>query len=198
MSVKTLRFGPLPSRLDEAGQTPPQHTWDKFIDIPPDTNLTIIALPGGAVVIDQKVTRSFSHDFDPGKYRYCMQKMIAGRGDNSPTRVVRAEGEFLIDVTEEQWNALADVSPKAARATQTSDGPMWICKVPGCSNKAGTRLAAFLHESRDHFNIDPIKNPERLAEVELAGIETAQVIRNRSRRKARGDDDLGAPSEVIS
>lgn len=195
MSVKTLKFGPLPSKTLKNGHTPPRADWDRFIDIPPDTRVLIVSLPGGQVVHDGLVTRSFSKDFDPGKYRYMMKKDTSAPnpGEGEPGRCLRVEGEFLIDLTEEQWRFLSSAQPKAHRAAQTSEGPMWICRA--CNRKSQTRVAAFLHEAQDHYGIDPLKNPERVSEIELQG-QMITASQTQAKRAAFGATDGDVLNEM--
>ncbi len=188
MSLKTLRFGPLPSTTDKEGRTPPRSAWARYIDIPSGTRLLVVALPGQQIVVDAFVTRSFSKDLDPGKYRYVMKKDINGPEDGSPGTCMRVEGEFLIDVTEAQWKRLSGMVPRAARASQTSDGPTWVCKMPGCAEKTQTRLAAFLHEARVHFGIDPLAEPEKLVDLQAASIGAVDDLKRTARAAAGGSD----------
>jgi len=191
MSVKTLRFGPLPDAMLPGGMTPPPETWTRFIDIPTDTRVRVISMPSGQIIFDGPVTRSYSRDFDPGKYKYVMQKALPMAEDATHTDFIRAEGEFLIDVTAEQWQRLAAAAPRAASASNTSDGPVWVCNMPGCGSKSGTRLAAYLHEAREHFGIDPIKEPEKQIDVDVKGLELkAELGRASKNRGTTTDADL--------
>lgn len=180
MSVKTLRFGPLPSSSNPDGTTPERHLWDKFIDIPADTRLRIVTLPGGQEVYDGLATRSHSRDYDPGKYQYVMMIQIAAAGDGTPAQFLRAEGDFLVDLTEPEWSRLKSAAPKFAEGPmQTTEGQVWKCK--RCGRKTGTRVAAYLHESKDHFGIDPIAEPHRQIEVDTQGLGVAEKLRQESR-----------------
>lgn len=190
--VKTLRFGPLPSKTItvkrqhpdgtsyDSIETPPRSEWDKFIDIPPDTRVRVIAMPGSQAIFDGAATRSWSRDLDPGKYRYMMSTNLErGEEENARYRCVRVEGEFLIDLTEAQFQRLQTAVPRFSSPIQTSDGPKWVCK--RCKRRTDNKIAAFLHESRDHFNIDPIKEPERMMEVELKGAEVVADLRKEAK-----------------
>lgn len=191
MSVKTLRFGPLPSKLNEKGETPPRSEWDKFVDIPPDTRVRVIATPGAQVIFDGPATRSWSRDLDPGKYRYVMSVNLPKADSDvpEPYRCIRAEGEFLVDMTEAQFQKMQSAAPKFTRTMMTSDGPKWICE--RCNRKTDNRVAAFLHESVEHHGIDPLKEPERLNEAELAGSAMASELRRTKKAKGQiSDADL--------
>ena len=166
MSVKTLRFEPYPTSGKE--QKLPKEEWTGVIDIPEDTDVRIEALPSRHVVFEGKVTDSISRNFQPGKYVYVMEKFIAPREDNVPGRSICTGGEFLVDVTEEQWLNLWGAKPKMVTAIQTTEGPRMMCTAPGCGKRSETRLAAFLHEAKAHFGINPLKDPHKAVEVEMA------------------------------
>ena len=84
----------------------PKEEWTGVIDIPEDTDVRIEALPSRHVVFEGKVTDSISRNYQPGKYVYVMEKFIAPREDNVPGRSLCTGGEFLVDVTEDQWEQL--------------------------------------------------------------------------------------------
>jgi hypothetical protein len=137
------------------------------MDIPEDSDVRIEALPSRHPVFAGKATDSISRNFQPGKYVYVMEKFIAPREENVPGRSICTGGEFLVDVTEEQWQQLWGAKPKMIRTVQTTDGPRVVCTAPGCGKRSETRLAAFLHESREHFGVDPLKEPHKAVEIEL-------------------------------
>jgi hypothetical protein len=174
LSVKTLKFEPYPANAKEAKQ--PRKTWTGSMDIPEDTDVRIEALPSRHPVFTGKVTESFSRNFQVGKYVYKMEKFIAPREDNVPGRSLVTQGEFLVDCTEEQWAQLWQAKPKMVRCVQTSEGPRMVCTAPGCTRKSESRLAAFLHEAREHFGVDPLKDPHKAIEVELAAGKVVRQI----------------------
>jgi hypothetical protein len=174
MSVKTLRFEPYPASADEAKL--PRTSWTGALDIPEDTRVRVEALPDRHVVFDGLVTDVFSQNLQPGKYVYTMQKFISARKDGSPGRTMCTEGSFYIDCNEEQWQMLMDAHPKMVRGVQTTEGPRLVCTAPGCSRKSETRLAAFLHESKAHFGVDPLAEPHRATEIELKAASLKKQI----------------------
>jgi hypothetical protein len=156
------------------------------MDIPEDSDVRIEALPGRHVIFEGKVTDSISRNYQPGKYVYVMEKFLAPREEGVPGRSICTGGEFLIDVTEEQWAELRAAKPKMVKSIQTTDGPRLMCTAPGCTKKAETRLAAFLHEAKEHFGVDPIKEPQKAVEVELRATATKKQIESAKAAEASG------------
>ena len=204
MSVRTLKFGPMkqfyirkvgkdgrisliPGELDSSGMPV-----GEFMDIPSKTRVRIEALPSRNVVFDQRVSRSVNMEFDPGRYVYSMTKMLNVRSDGSPGRCTRVDGEFLVDVTDAQYQQLLDCQPRLHRTSMTSEGGRWICMSPGCARESQTRLAAFLHEAQDHFGVDPLKDPSKASEVEMRAEEfKLSRIRDKQARRAAEDSPMG-------
>jgi hypothetical protein len=193
MSVKSLRFEPYPANKEEAKK--PREAWTGAMDIPEDTQVRVEALPDRHVVFEGLVTDAYSQNLQPGKYVYTMQKFISARKDGSPGRTICTEGSFYVDCNEEQWQMLMDSQPKMVRSTQTTDGPRLVCTAPGCSRKSATRLAAFLHEAKVHFGVDPLAEPEKAVEVELKA--TAQK-KQMAAAKAVADSGLVNDPKVVS
>ena len=176
MSLRVIRFGPLEGygTWKDARYTPgclgadgfPEGTYE---DIPENTRLRIVGLPSRRPVFDGTVSRAYSRDFDIGKYGYMLKKNLPMPEDDpsAKSRCLIVTGVFLVDVTEEQWASLRDKRPRYVTARQTSDGPQWSCNA--CSYTAKTRLAAFIHEQKEHFNIDPLTDPKKAALAE-AGV----------------------------
>lgn len=149
MSVHTLKFG---SEEENARGTAK--------DIPPDTKIMVVSLPGHRLVWKGEATRSFSHDFDPGKYRYSMMKFVSPKSEGVPNIVEKVVGDFLVDITEEQFNRLKHIEPRMVRTRMVSGGNhVWACRVPGCKSKVTNRIAAVIHESKEHLNVDLLKDP---------------------------------------
>lgn len=201
MSVRTLRFEPYPASMDESRKpiyNPDGTTnWTGAMDIPEDSDVRIESLPSRHVVFEGKVSGSISRNFAPGKYIYVMEKFIAPRRDGSMGRSICTHGTFLVDVSDEQWTALQDASPKMVRGTQTTEGPRLMCTAPGCNKRSETRLEAFIHESKEHFGVDPLKDPHRAAEVEIKAQSAKAKI---ARGKERALDDaagLSTDSKVV-
>lgn len=188
MSVKTLRFEPYPATAAEAKL--PRTKWTGSMDIPEDSDVRIEALPGRHVVFEGKVTDSISRNYQPGKYVYVMEKFLHAREEGVPGRSICTGGEFLVDVSEEQWAELRSAKPKMVKAIQTTDGPRLVCTAPGCSRKSETRLSAFLHEAKTHFGIDPLLDPQKAVEVEL---KAGQVVKQMAAAKA--NEASGMPTD---
>ena len=184
MSVKTLRFEPYPATAAEAKL--PRTAWTGSMDIPEDSDVRIEALPGRHVIFEGKVTDSISRNYQPGKYVYVMEKFIAPREEGVPGRSICTGGEFLVDVTEEQWAELRAAKPKMVRSIQTTDGVRLQCSAPGCTKRSETRLAAFLHEAKAHFGVDPLLEPQRAVEVELRATSTKKQIEAAKASEASG------------
>ena len=184
MSVRTLRFEPYPATAAEAKL--PRTGWTGSMDIPEDSDVRIEALPGRHVIFEGKVTDSISRNYQPGKYVYVMEKFLAPREEGVPGRSICTGGEFLVDVTEEQWAELRSAKPKMVRAIQTTDGAKLQCVAPGCSKKSETRLAAFLHEAKEHFGVDPLAEPQRAVEVELRAATAKKQIESAKANVASG------------
>ena len=200
MSVRTLKFGPMkPFYVRKVGKDgrislvpgelgPDGLPVGEYMDIPNKTRVRIEALPSRNVVFDQKVSRSVNMDFDPGRYVYTMTKMLNVRSDGSPGHCARVDGEFLVDVTDAQYQQLLDCQPRLHRSSMTSEGGRWICTSPGCARESQTRIAAFLHEAQDHFGIDPLKNPDKASEVEMRA-EEFKLSRTREKQARRAVDE---------
>ena len=189
MSVRTLRFEPYPATAAEAKL--PRTAWTGSMDIPEDSDVRIEALPGRHVIFEGKVTDSISRNYQPGKYVYVMEKFIAPREEGVPGRSICTGGEFLVYVTEEQWAELRAAKPKMVRSIQTTDGARLQCTAPGCAKKSETRLAAFLHEAKEHFGVDPIKEPHKAVEVELRATATKRQI-----EAAKANEASGVPMDA--
>lgn len=200
MSVKSLRFEPYPASkaearkpaYDDAGKP----NWTAAMDIPEDTDVRIETLPERVPVFSGKVSESISRNFQPGKYVYVMEKFLHARKKGVPGRSIRTHGEFLVDVTEEQWSELMFAEPKMVKVRQTSTGPKLVCTFPSCSKQSETRLAAFLHEAKEHLGVDPLKNPEKAVEVELRSKTMSKQIRASKGVDTFGPTDVKVVSEV--
>lgn len=200
MSLRVIRFGPLegygkwvrtrfvPGRLGEDGF--PEGTYE---DIPPNTRLRIEVMPGRKCIFDGRVTGMYSQNFEVGKYTYLLKKDLPMPEDDpgAKYRCMTASGEFLVDITEEQWSALRDMRAKYCSRRQSSDGPSWVCDM--CDHSSHTAVSAFLHESREHFNIDPLKDPQKATLVEAGVLKPTAtqgpdpaIQRVAKKRKGRG------------
>jgi len=153
--LKTLRFGPYRNANGDLVER----------DIPPDTRVYIVSMPGNIRYFDQQITGVYSEDLPAGHFKYTMTHKLSNAGEGVQSRVDRVSGEFYHMVTKEQWSKLSGERPKMVRARRTSRGMEWMCKAPGCNAKNRTRLSAYLHESRVHFGIDPIKEPGQIYKV---------------------------------
>lgn len=122
-------------------------------DVPRHSAITISALPGRRTVIKTVASGSFTPaDLDPGKYVYTIcQHNYQG----NPHRVKQEKGEFLVDVTEEQFARLVHIKPRLAKGLMTTDGARWSCGFVGCEEKFSSPIAAVQHEG-EHFGVDLI------------------------------------------
>ncbi len=184
MSVRTLRWGPLEgwgSWTDKAQFTPGEIGEDgmpvgTYEDIPDDTSVIIEILPGRRMIFNKKAAHSISLDLDPGKYGYSMKKNLPIPEDEpgAKHRCITASGIFYVDVNEEQWAKLRDMKAKNVAGRMTADGPIFKCLI--CDKQTRTRMAAFLHESREHFNIDPIADPMKAKHLDSGLIVPKMVV----------------------
>ena len=199
MSVKTLRFEPYPASQEEAKKDAydaktGKVNWTGSMDIPEDSDVRIEALPSKHVVFEGKVTDSISRNFQPGKYIYTMEKFLHARQEGVPGRSVCTHGTFLVDVTEEQWQSLMFAQPKNVKARQTTDGPRLVCTL--CNKQSDTRLAAFLHEAREHMGVDPLQDPQKAVEIELRATAIRKQIDSNRQVDTFGGSDAKVPSGV--
>lgn len=99
-------------------------------------------------------------DLDAGWYRIKVVKRTKVTPDTKRCYVDANWGyEFLVGVTEEEFRRLQGVTLKWVRQVMTTDSmaPTFKCTVENCEEFSQTRIAAVLHQWKDHFNIDPLK-----------------------------------------
>ncbi len=197
LSAKTLRFEPYPaskeeSRKDIYDKKTGKLNWTGAIDIPEDSDVRIEALPSRHLVFEGKVTDSITKNFQPGKYIYTMEKFLHARQEGVPGRSICTEGTFLVDVTEDQWQDLMFAQPKNVTSRQTTNGPRVICTL--CNKQSDTRLAAFLHEAREHMGVDPLKDPQKAVEIELRATAIRDKIGASKQVETFGGTDAKMPS----
>ena len=198
MSVKTLRFEPYPASRDEAKEdaydSEGKPNWTGSMDIPEDSDVRIEALPSRHPVFSGKVTDSINRNFQPGKYIYTMEKFLHARQEGVPGRSVCTHGTFLVDITEDQWQELMFAQPKMVKSRQTTDGPRLVCTYQSCNKQSETRLAAFLHEAREHLGVDPLKDPHKVVEVELRATTLKKQIKASQQVETFGGTDAKVPT----
>jgi hypothetical protein len=198
LSVKTLRFEPYPASKEESklpiyadDGTP---NWTGSMDIPEDSDVRIEALPSRHVIFSGKVTDSISRNYQVGKYIYTMEKFLHARQEGVPGRSVCTEGTFLVGITEEQWQELMFAQPKMVKSRQTTEGPRMVCTYQSCNKQSETRLAAFLHEAKEHLGVDPLKDPHKVVEVELRATTLKKQIKASQQVETFGGTDAKVPS----
>jgi len=103
------------------------------------------------------VTGIFTRNFDPGKYVW-----KAHKHDPAGISGFHESGEFLVGMTQEQWQRISHMEPRNQKATLTTDGIVWSCRFTGCNRMNTSKISAVLHEAEDHYGDDLLKakNPE--------------------------------------
>jgi len=100
-------------------------------------------------------------NLDPGLYLYKVH--------NNPEDGMEEchyGGDFYHECTPEQFKKITHMRPNMADAVMTSDGVSFRCKFPGCKKNTSSRVAALLHETKSHYGIDLLEEPERKDEAD--------------------------------
>ncbi len=92
---------------------------------------------------------------DPGKYIWKAHKYTED-GFDSFSEV----GEILVGMTEKQWLSICHLKPKSQKPTMTSDGVVFACGFPGCSQRTRSKISALLHENKVHYGVDLLKEED--------------------------------------
>jgi len=124
--------------------------------------------------VDFEVTRML----DPGKYVWKAHKYTEEGFDNFSEL-----GELLVGMTEEQWKKISHLKPRAQKPTMTTDGVIFTCGIPGCQKRNRNKIAALLHESKDHYGVDLLNeaNPTMAAKLVDEQIQEEVVKRGPGR-----------------
>lgn len=154
--------------------------------IPKKARVRIEALPDKTPVFSGTVSDALYVELDPGKYAASVVKLTGSNGMRDIDNCCYTM-EFLHEVSEESWQELKTIRPKLARVINTSEGPRYRCRIPGCDHEGTTPVSALMHEVTDHLGVkreDFLANP-RGARVKAAiqkGAELATSIQNEEGR----------------
>lgn len=94
----------------------------------------------------------FAINLDPGTYRV---KVIGPATMGQYPEVMWMEE--LVVGNDEVIKRFRHAQPKWARAIQTSQGARWRCTMMDCGQESTSAVGAYIHEMKDHFNMDPEK-----------------------------------------
>ena len=133
--------------------------------VPRGADYTVFTIPEESVVREGKASGgAIALELDPGKYRIKVRKHeLMGVGGNI-RYIANWERFFYVGMDEATWRNIRYMRPKWVSAVNTSDGPRYRCKLPGCQEVNMSQWGAMIHEMKDHFGIDPLK--ATLEEVE--------------------------------
>jgi len=126
------------------------------------TRYSIVSLPANLVVQAGDASRSITADLDPGHYRVVCSQLIAN-GEGKAV-LMKWRKDFYHEVTPEQHNAIVNAPLRFTKGMLTTDGTMYHCQLPGCSNEATSRTGAVLHEA-EHSGIDLLAKPMHPGDV---------------------------------
>jgi hypothetical protein len=135
----------------------------------------IEALPNRSLVWRGRARGGVTIDLDPGKYIW-----VANYYDKTKINNFKMSGEFLHDVTPEQWQHLEYIEPRIAKAVFTTHGMVYRCQFVGCDEEHSNRIAAAIHEG-EHQGIDLLATPEAKPEVD-SGVEKYMEEKSGKRR----------------
>jgi hypothetical protein len=151
--------------------------------IPPKSDFQIVSLPDHQRIWRGEATRSVTLDLGRGKYKYVITKNTSAK-----TGWRYDSDEFLVDLTEAQWERLRHEEPSMSQARHVAGGIAWTCGVIGCKGfEATTKIEIVLHEAK-HQGIDLLKDIERAAE--------AAAKNKAARRKHKRDKEVAADAAV--
>jgi hypothetical protein len=142
-------------------------------NIPRGSTLCIVSLPSRREVFSNRVNGSYTpSDLDPGKYAFTVQKYPLF---NNPGRAWSVRGEFLVDVTEEEYQRLLFIRPRFAKGLATSTGYRWDCGIARCSEQFTSVIAAVQHEG-EHLGVDFLHaSPEEADEALIKAADGVEV-----------------------
>lgn len=109
--------------------------------IPTDSTIRIATVEG-AILKEDIASKQYSMTLDPGRYIYSIRKHYIGT-----KRGFRFVGEFMVGITEKQWQAMEFMEPQFSRVRQTTRGPRWTCNALGCGNASISKISAMEHEA---------------------------------------------------
>lgn len=142
-----------------------------------ECHLTISSLPANVEVISNLVVfDAYTPMLDPGKYRYTLHQ-IMDPGPN--TMIKRWHGEFLVDLSEEQYRRMLRLRAKLARGIQTTEGPRWQCGYIGCKRRFTSYVQIIQHEG-EHFGRD-LLHEEDEAQLAMSAEEVATAAAHHAR-----------------
>lgn len=146
--------------------------------MPKKTHVRIESLPDRVLVDLQDVTRSYSRDFDPGKY---IASFTTEMFDELGGLVQHVE-EFYVDCDEKTFKRLHLKKPIMSRSFGTTNGIVWRCGAkPGCKNEAMSSFAAYVHEQA-HFGVDVLDPSVPEGDMQEA---TASLLKAKEEEKSR-------------
>lgn len=121
--------------------------------IPRKAKVRIESLPDRQPVFTGVASGAVYLDLDPGKYIASVVKMT-GTNQSRDLDNCSYVTEFYHEVDEAAWKELQSIRPKLARVVNTSEGPRYRCRVPGCNDSEFTSIVgSVMHEVTDHFGI---------------------------------------------
>ena len=149
--------------------------------IPRGTRLTISMLPHRREVVSSvEVYGEYTPSLDPGKYAFKLIRVI----DPPACSIVWCiRGEFLVNVTEEQYRRLVRLRPKLAKGITTTDGSRWVCGFVGCGMRFTSPVQIIQHEG-EHFGRDFLHEPDdigfddALREVNEKALEHGRMLQS--------------------
>lgn len=125
------------------------------------------------------VEGDFVRTLGEGKYAWSAYRHEQDGWDN-----FKISGEILVGFEDDkQWQLVARMPVKMQKARLTTDGVAFFCEFPGCNKRTTSKTAALLHESKDHYGIDLVKQPTRKAEVDAAAQKTMEQMQPEKPKK---------------
>lgn len=153
--------------------------------IPRNSKIRIEVLPAQLpVYINDRVSKEVAVDLDPGLYHVGIKKFL---GKNAMGRMsqIRWEERFYHDITPQEFEVLATMTPTNCTARMTSEGPLYSCGFPSCEESYNNPMAMVLHEL-EHKGIsraDLVKESDYLIDKNLE--EAKEVAEKKSPKRGR-------------
>lgn len=153
------------------------------------------ALPKRNVVFSGKAFGSVALELDEGKYAFS----VSHSPEKGPT--TKYTGYFLWGVTEDEFQRLKDLEPRAAKKMNTTEGPRFFCQYAGCDAELSSRVASVLHEAEHQGRRDELiaPNEDKFSSPRLVSGEVERARRKlaKMQEQKRASDEEAALMEKV-
>lgn len=126
------------------------------------------------------VAGAFTKNFDPGKYVWKAHKHDPAGMDG-----FKDWGDFLVDMTQEQFLRISHMQPKNQKIVLTTDGVSFNCNFPGCAKISTGKVPALLHETSVHYGVDLLKSENPKVDKEEVDSKIDQLVQKRGPGRPR-------------